>query len=356
MKDLRTVSRCAAALAAVVIPASVSASDAVAPESWKGLSGAELKTAVMESCRPSAYVTAITGPKGMWNVLRQADGTASGYLNRFSSEALPFAPSVGSAPPSAFVFRPVNPGWWESVNPYGNALEQDLYNVFPADGAVSAFVGELIPAEVAVVTSSYGFLSSGIGYFGGGEHRCWQPPAGYEGDVARVVMYMLTVYPECMAAFGATTYSYCDGSLFPSLTPAAARQLMAWHRADPVSPVEQRRNEAFYSSQGNVNPFVEFPEVAEYLWGDKAGEPFLSVSQGEGPQPDLPVQPLRARYSLTDPRIDLVSPWVPSDAVWSVGGRTVEAGFLVPVQLGAGRHMLEFTSPAESGAVVIEIY
>ncbi|MDE6715215.1 MAG: endonuclease, partial [Muribaculaceae bacterium] len=50
--------------------------------------------------------------------------------------------------------------------------------------------------------------------------------------------------------------------------------LMAWHRADPVDQKELDRNEAVYSRQGNRNPFIDLPQLAEYLWGDKAGQTF----------------------------------------------------------------------------------
>lgn len=323
---------------------------AVTDEAWRGLAGAQLKEAVRESCRPAAYLTEILGPDGFWEVMRNADGTEGAYLNRFSDVPLPFAPVPESPPASAYAFRLAPAVWWEPDHPHGQALELDLYNVFPADGAVAAFVGAMVPAAVTSVEGEYGFITWGTGYLGGG-HRCWQPPSAYEGDVARAIMYIVTLYPERIAGFGQHTYGYFDGTAYPSLAPAAARQLMAWHSSDPVSGLERRRNEVFALAQGNVNPFVAFPALADYLWGDKAGEPYLTADESPAPA----AEPLRARYSISDSRISLSSPWIAGGAEWTVDGIPVSEAFLVPSELGTGMHTLSFRSPSESGILVIEV-
>lgn len=48
--------------------------------------------------------------------------------------------------------------------------------------------------------------------------------------------------------------------------------LMKWHRQDPVSQKEIDRNNGLQQAQGNRNPFVDYPYLAEYLWGEHAGE------------------------------------------------------------------------------------
>ena len=48
--------------------------------------------------------------------------------------------------------------------------------------------------------------------------------------------------------------------------------LLDWHRNDPVDAWEENRNDIIYNSyQGNRNPFLDFPELAEHLWGTKMG-------------------------------------------------------------------------------------
>ena len=49
---------------------------------------------------------------------------------------------------------------------------------------------------------------------------------------------------------------------------------MKWHRLDPVSRKEIDRNTGMQQVQSNRNPFIDYPILAEFLWGIKAGEVF----------------------------------------------------------------------------------
>jgi hypothetical protein len=54
----------------------------------------------------------------------------------------------------------------------------------------------------------------------------------------------------------------------------AFNMLMQWAKDDPVSDKEIARNEAVYQMQGNRNPFVDYPGLEDYIWGEKKDEPF----------------------------------------------------------------------------------
>jgi hypothetical protein len=48
--------------------------------------------------------------------------------------------------------------------------------------------------------------------------------------------------------------------------------LLYWNREDPVNTWEQNRNDIIFNNyQHNRNPFIDHPELAEYLWGDSVG-------------------------------------------------------------------------------------
>ena len=55
---------------------------------------------------------------------------------------------------------------------------------------------------------------------------------------------------------------------YPTINDYSQELLLKWHRQDPVSQKELDRNDAVYSFQYNRNPFIDYPQIAEYIWGD----------------------------------------------------------------------------------------
>jgi len=56
---------------------------------------------------------------------------------------------------------------------------------------------------------------------------------------------------------------------YPTFQQWAYELLLKWSQQDPVSDKEINRNNAVYKIQGNRNPFIDYPELAEYIWGAK---------------------------------------------------------------------------------------
>ena len=48
--------------------------------------------------------------------------------------------------------------------------------------------------------------------------------------------------------------------------------MLKWHRQDPVSQKEVDRNNGIQLTQGNRNPFIDYPYLVEYIWGEMSGE------------------------------------------------------------------------------------
>ena len=57
--------------------------------------------------------------------------------------------------------------------------------------------------------------------------------------------------------------------------------MLKWHKQDPVSEKEVNRNNAVYAVQGNRNPFVDYPQLADYVWGDSINYVFHLTSEVE---------------------------------------------------------------------------
>ena len=87
---------------------------------------------------------------------------------------------------------------------------------------------------------------------------------GFKGDVARSVFYLAVRYNGLEIVNG-----YPDGIVgqFGDLAT-----LLDWHRNDPPDDYEMNRNNVVYTWQFNRNPFIDEPDLIEYIWGNKLGQ------------------------------------------------------------------------------------
>jgi hypothetical protein len=78
---------------------------------------------------------------------------------------------------------------------------------------------------------------------------------------------------------------------------------LKWHRNDTVSDWERNRNDIIYKDyQKNRNPFIDYPELAEYLWGGSIGKwkaPLIISSVVELKNQPISVYPNPAGGKLT---------------------------------------------------------
>ncbi len=97
----------------------------------------------------------------------------------------------------------------------------------------------------------------------------YQGPTGnlgsWKGDVARSVFYMTIRYNGLEVVNGNPGNSTA-GELGDLAT------LVQWHRDDPPDDYEMNRNNVVYSWQFNRNPFIDLPDLVEYIWGNNIGE------------------------------------------------------------------------------------
>jgi hypothetical protein len=96
----------------------------------------------------------------------------------------------------------------------------------------------------------------------------------------------------------AKTYMVAQNT-YPTLTAWAVTMLLDWSRNDAVSQKEIDRNDAVYKIQNNRNPFIDFPDLAEYIWGNKKGETFY-INASSSTDPSTPSTP-SAKANLITP-------------------------------------------------------
>ena len=86
----------------------------------------------------------------------------------------------------------------------------------------------------------------------------------FRGDVARSVLYMEIRYNGLAVVNG-----------YPENGPGELGDLatlLDWHRNDPPDDYEMHRNNVVYTWQFNRNPFIDQPDLVEYIWGDNVGD------------------------------------------------------------------------------------
>lgn len=111
----------------------------------------------------------------------------------------------------------------------------DIHHLRPTNPSINSSRGNKAYANTASSTS-------------------YLPDDVVKGDIARIVFYLLTRYPE--------SDSYPISNVATSM-----KMLLEWNELDPVDNLEIVRNEECFKFQGNRNPFIDYPDYANLIWG-----------------------------------------------------------------------------------------
>lgn len=265
-----------------------------------------------------------------------ADAVRREYAPREAADGGFNAPEWMS--PAELDIRLVPDSWWL------DGPTNDLYNIFSGPSEFSLARYDYVPAPLDSVTASGEGWEVGTAF----GTNAWQPSSDRRGDLARRMMYMALMYPQQLWCSRAMTV-FEDGD-WPLLSDAGAEAYLGWHRSDPVDRREEAEMALVMESQGNANPFVEMPELAEYLWGDRAGMGFVP------PETEKNRTVLRGTYSRSaDKVIDLYSPHVPEGAVWTLDGRAATGQSIDISNVPTGLHELTFTAGDLRGKLTVNI-
>ncbi len=168
----------------------------------------------------------------------------------------------------------------------------DGMNVWEATSADMIIHGHAdahhIRAEDAQENSSRNNKDFGLTDYNGfaGNQGSWK------GDAARAVFYMAIRYNGLDVVNGnpADTTVGELGDL---------ASLLTWNTADPSDDFEMNRNNYIYTWQFNRNPFIDHPNLADYIWGANAGETWFStLSVGENADLKVAVYPNPAKNTI----------------------------------------------------------
>lgn len=162
--------------------------------------------------------------------------------------------------------------WWGGSS--STPAYTDLNHLYPSEKDANSAKSNYPLGEVATTTFDNGVskVGSPVSGQGGGATKVYEPDDEYKGDFARTYFYVATCYQTLTWKY---TYMFQQGE-YPTLNAWSQELLLKWHRQDPVSQKEIDRNEQVYLFQNNRNPFIDYPSLAEHIWGNKKGEVFYA--------------------------------------------------------------------------------
>lgn len=267
-------------------------------KSCEGKTGEALLTALQAVVGPHKNV----GYDGLWAVYNKSDVDANGNLwDMYSTKR--WKSSDKRCGNYSYVGDCVNrehsmPKSWFNE---GNPMKSDAFHVYPTDGKVNGQRSNFPYGECAngtTLPSHNGVQAQGklgTSTFPGYSGRVFEPVDEYKGDLARTYFYMAAAYKDKIGSWHSDMLA---GNSYPAYTTWAVNLLLKWHRQDEVSKKETDRNDAVYSFQNNRNPFIDHPELVEYIWGDKKGQAWY-INGAPVPTWSLPVDKSTIDFGLT---------------------------------------------------------
>lgn len=220
------------------------------------------------------------GTYGTWKVFRQSDRRPNGTVwDMYSDNVYYFGSGSSSSTKGMNIEHSVPKSWWGETGDYNTYVydaSYDVHHLVPSDGDANMAKSNFPIGEISgSVSFNNGVSKVGVAY-NNGSMNVYEPADEYKGDFARMYLYVATCYQDYVwLGQGKTVFANNE---YPTLSTYGKDLLLKWHRQDPVSQKELDRNNAVFSFQKNRNPFIDYPELVEYVWGDKTNEEFYFES------------------------------------------------------------------------------
>jgi len=261
----------------------------------EGLSGAALKQAVQDIIANPAVVHA-HNYGDIIEILKTAD------QNPLNSNEVWLMYVEQSRSKLEFQYTGINTGKWNREHIYpqsrggftdGTLSIPDGINVWLPTNADDILAGHAdahhLRSEDGAENSLRGNNDFGLTAYNGpsGTNGSWK------GDVARSVFYMAVRYNGLNVVNGdiADTTVGQLGDL---------ASLLTWNTLDPSDDFEMNRNNYIYTWQVNRNPFIDYPDLANYIWGTKLGQAWhFNLSTNDFTNLKINLYPNPAQKSIT---------------------------------------------------------
>ena len=243
--------------------------------------GTQLLDILNDICSNGTFLGYGSGEGYTWQGFYYTDRRADGSVIDMYSDIVRYQHDFGGVD-GLHIEHSLPKSWWGGLENYAY---RDLHHLFPADGTTNSTKNNLPLGEVTSATFDNGVSKIGTTNLYGGSTKCFEPDDEFKGDFARAYFYISTTYNELSNLWQSPMMT---NTTYPVWTDEALALLLKWHRQDPVSDKELRRQEAVYQIQHNRNPFIDYPEMVEHIWGNlkttaialpEETRPFLSSPQ-----------------------------------------------------------------------------
>lgn len=236
---------------------------------------------------------------GTWQFFPATDMTEDGIVWDMYSNSVRYYPYEAGASGCGLNIEHCLPKSWWGAEACMIAY-QDLFNLNPSDQQANSQKSNYAPGHVvrgdkfdngsfrmdSKTKSQYGWI-------------CFEPAPEYRGDFARSYFYMATAYGDSVT-WGSAYSDFVVNDSYLEFTEPIINVLLDWHRSDPVSAKEVHRAATIAKVQHNHNPFIDYPELVEFIWGNRRGEEVdfntLTCMFDESDT----LAPIRACYELLD--------------------------------------------------------
>ena len=191
---------------------------------------------------------------------------------------------------------------------YGTGARGDIMHLWAGNGRVNGYhhnnwyygyVDKNKSFEDA--GSDYSYLAGnlkGTSKTFGGSNPVFEPQDSDKGDIARAIFYMAARYNYLSGSDSDgidsgnpnlevvnNVSSFVKAEYYSTTTKTGKmgilQDLLEWNRIDPPDEWEIHRNNLCYNNYThNRNPFIDFPQWAEYVWGQSNNGTYVSTPTG----------------------------------------------------------------------------
>lgn len=234
-----------------------------------------LKSTLGQIIRPHTAIPYGSGADKTWGVFYYSDQDEEGYCMDMYCDKWKKFTSVGAVVSGCNIEHSFAKSWWGGSK---NDAYKDCYHLNPSNTTANSSRSNYplgVPTKDLKDQSVTGSLKVGRATYEGETFWVFEPKDEYKGDFARAYFYMATCYGDELTwrldnKDVGSKYAMRNDS-YLEFRDWEIEVLITWHRQDPVSEKETKRMDAVSDFQHNRNPFIDYPDLAEYIWGNKKG-------------------------------------------------------------------------------------